>query len=89
MAGNSALVEHIVQRASADPVFRAHLVADPRGAVEFELGIAIPVGMRVRIIEERSDEFYIVLPPKESSDAALAGVAGGDSSTWGPNWLSC
>jgi hypothetical protein len=93
MASNSALVERIVQRAAADPVYRAHLGADPRGAVESELGIAIPVGMKVRVVEEKSDEFYIVLPPKESggeiSDAALAGVAGGDSSTWGPSCQSC
>jgi hypothetical protein len=89
MASNSALVERVVQRASADPAFRAHLVADPKGAVESELGIAIPVGLKVRVVEERSDEFYIVLPPRESragvGDAAPAGVAGGDSSAWGPN----
>lgn len=89
MASNGALVERVVQRASADPGFRAHLMADPKGAVESELGIAIPVGMKVRVVEERPDEFYIVLPPKgrsgEVSDAALAGVAGGDYSTWGPN----
>lgn len=89
MTSSGALVERVVQRASADPAFRAHLMADPKGAVESELGIAIPVGMKIRVVEERSDEFYIVLPPKERggevNDAALAGVAGGGSSTWGSN----
>jgi hypothetical protein len=93
MSTNSALVERIVERARTDDRFRAQLRSNPRQAVENELGISIPVHMTVRVVEESADEFYIVLPPHEHSgelsDAELAGVAGGDSSTWGPNCQSC
>ena len=93
MATNSGLVERVIERASRDDNFRSQLMANPRAAVESELGISIPSDLTVRVVEEQPNEFYIVLPPKESSgqlsDAQLAGVAGGDSSTWGPNCQSC
>jgi hypothetical protein len=93
MPSNSPLVGRVVERAVNDASFRAQLIANPQAAVENELGIAIPAGTTVRVVEEKATEFYIVLPPQEVSgelsDAALAGVAGGDSSTWGPNCSSC
>lgn len=93
MSSNSALVQRVVERASTDSEFRAQLMSDPKAAVESELGISIPADLTVKVVEEKPDEFYIVLPPKETSgalsDAALAGVSGGDSSTWGPNCQSC
>jgi hypothetical protein len=93
MSGNSAFIERVVERATTDDSFRGQLVANPKAAVESELGIAIPAGVTVKVVEETPQEFYIVLPPKETtgelSDEALAGVAGGSSSTWGPNCQSC
>jgi hypothetical protein len=93
MSSNSALVQRVVERAMSDQAFRAHLMANPRAAVENELGISIPADLTIRVVEERPTEFYIVLPPKEHSgelsDEALAGVAGGASSTWGPNCHNC
>lgn len=93
MPSNSSLVDRIVERAQTDETFRSQLKANPRQAVESELGITIPANLTVRVVEESNDEFYIVLPPRDSSgelsDAELAGVAGGDSSTWGPNCSSC
>jgi hypothetical protein len=93
MPTNSALVERVIERASDDAAFRSQLLSNPKAAVESELGISIPKDLNVKVVEEMPNEFYIVLPPKDQSgqlsDAQLAGVAGGDSSTWGPNCNSC
>jgi hypothetical protein len=93
MPTNSALMERVIERAGEDAAFRSQLLANPKAAVESELGISIPDDLNVKVVEEMANEFYIVLPPKEQSgelsDAQLAGVAGGDSSTWGPNCSSC
>jgi len=93
MPTNTALVEKVIEKARTDAAFRSQLQSNPKAAVESELGISIPADLNVKVVEEKPNEFYIVLPPKEQSgqlsDAQLAGVAGGDSSTWGPNCSSC
>ncbi|GAA2529196.1 NHLP leader peptide family RiPP precursor [Pilimelia columellifera] len=93
MPTNSALVERVVEKARSDASFRSQLIANPKAAIESELGITIPTDLNVKVVEEQQNEFYVVLPPKEQSgqlsDEQLAGVAGGDSSTWGPNCSSC
>ncbi|GGK15025.1 hypothetical protein GCM10010124_04560 [Pilimelia terevasa] len=90
---NSALTERVIEKAQTDPSFRSKLMSNPKAAVEGELGISIPSDLNVKVVEEKSDEFYIVLPPQgqsgQLSDEQLAGVAGGDSSTWGPNCATC
>ena len=54
--------QRIVQRAWADPEYRARLLADPRGALAEELGVELPERIRVEVVEERPDLLCIVVP---------------------------
>jgi hypothetical protein len=75
----------LTHRAEIDPDFRQRLLSDTHGAVTEELGIEIPEGMNIRVVEEQPGEAVIVLPPTTSdevSDEELAGAAGG-----GTAWL--
>jgi hypothetical protein len=72
----------IVQRGIEDEEFRQRLLDDPKGAVEQELGSALPEGIQVRVVEESADTIYLVLPSAsvvggELSDQDLEEVAGG------------
>jgi Nitrile hydratase, alpha chain len=56
------LHQRLVQRALADPAFRTRLLETPREAVAEELGVELPPGLEVTVIEERPDRIAIVLP---------------------------
>ena len=72
--------DRIVARAAEDGNFRARLIADPKGAISTEVGMAIPEGFAVAVHEESATTFHLVLPPSpELTEADLALVVGG---TW-------
>ncbi len=77
--------QRIRERAEADPAFRAELVANPRKALESELGVQIPEDVSVQVHEESLSEVHLVLPASQEdlSDADLEMVAGGAG--WDPN----
>jgi hypothetical protein len=52
----------IVRRSLQDDGFRQRLLDDPKGAVEDELGARLPEGVEVRVVEERAQTIYLVLP---------------------------
>jgi hypothetical protein len=62
-------------------------VADPRGTLERELGVRMPDGVSLTVIEESPTSRYLVLPPAprrdggELSDTELESAAGGDPYT--------
>jgi Nitrile hydratase, alpha chain len=56
------LERRIVERALADPEFRARLLASPREAVSEELGIEVSERLEIVVVEERPDRLAIVLP---------------------------
>jgi hypothetical protein len=56
------LHRRIVDRALADAAFRARLLESPREAVADELGVELPPGLDVVVVEERPDRIAIVLP---------------------------
>jgi hypothetical protein len=83
----------LVQRSREDEDFRQRLLADPKAAVEQELGRGLPESTEVRVVEESADTIYLVLPPVspvgqgvEISDEQLEAVAGGDSGQLTCNW---
>ena len=87
-AAGSARAEmesRIIQRSLEDDAFRQQLLADPKGAVEQELGTQLPDEVRVVTVEETADTIYLVLPGTpmadaggvELSDQELESVAGG------------
>ena len=77
--------QQLIAKASQDTSFRQALISDPRSAVEKELGLKVPAGIRLEVIEENSNSLCLVLPAVkgELSDLELEGVAGGKSN-WAP-----
>lgn len=75
----SELREHLVEKATTDETFRAHLLSDPKTAIKEELGLTIPDGFTVKVVEDVPDTSHLVLPPysglgeAELSQAAAAG----------------
>jgi hypothetical protein len=72
---------HLLARAAADPAFRQALLTDAKAAVERELGVTIPAGKKIVVLQESADVHYLVLPPpaanRELSDRELDAVSGG------------
>lgn len=67
MTTSGALLQtQIIQKAWQDPSFKAKLLADPKAAIQEALGVIIPDHIKVKTVEESSDEFYLVLPPNPS-----------------------
>jgi Nitrile hydratase, alpha chain len=82
--GRAEVERRIVQRSLQDDALRQRLLADPRAAVEEELGTRLPEEVRVVAVEETADTIYLVLPSAsaageggELSDQELEAVAGG------------
>jgi hypothetical protein len=66
--GNAAQRERegqLFARAAKDAAFRWALVADPTGTLERELGMTVPAGVTISVLEETPTRRYLVLPPAE------------------------
>ena len=87
-SGRTEIERRLVERSLQDDAFRQKLLADPRTAVEEELGTRLPEEVRIVAVEETAQTIYLVLPSSSSageggelSDRELESVAGGG--TWG------
>ena len=70
----------IVDKATGDAEFRARLLGDPKGALERELGVAIPASLSIEVHEESGETAHLVLPPDSKlSESDLRAVAGGST----------
>jgi hypothetical protein len=85
--GRSEIERRLIEKSLEDESLRQRLLADPKGALEDELGTRLPENIEVRIVEETADTIYLVLPSAspvgevdELSDQELEVVAGGGSS---------
>jgi hypothetical protein len=74
----------LIERSLQDEAFRQRLLADPRAAIEQELGTRLPESIEVRAVEETPEIIYLVLPSRsadvqagELSDQELEAVSGG------------
>ena len=60
--GRAQMERRLIERSIEDEAFRQKLIEDPKGAVEQELGMRLPEGVRVLAMEETADTIYLVLP---------------------------
>jgi Nitrile hydratase, alpha chain len=79
------LERRLIQRSLQDEDFRRRLLADPRAALQEELGARLPEEVEVRVVEETQDTIYLVLPSRRAavaqggalSDQVLEKISGG------------
>ena len=71
----------IINKAVENEAFRSELLADPKAAIEKELGVSIPEGFKIGVHEDNIMSINLVLPPAELSEADLNAVAAG-TQTW-------
>jgi len=74
----------LIEKAWKDDDFRKELLADPNGTVSRELGVSLPAGTKVSVVEETPDTFVLVIPSRGDkapsgnlSASELEKVAGG------------
>jgi len=90
MPNRETIAKQLIDRAMTDDAFRQELLGDPNGVVEREVGISLPPGLQLKVLEEQPDTTYLVLPPREQrgarglSDEQLETAAGltGWAKTW-------
>ena len=78
------LETHLIAKASQNPIFRQCLLDDPKAALAEMLGVALPPGVTITVLEEAPGHHYLVLPPATPAldalpldDLELALVGGG------------
>jgi len=85
-AANQRNHAKLLAKAWTDPAFRARLIADPNKTVG-EMGVKMPPGKTLHIIENTDSDVYMVLPRApagtELSDEALDQAVGGACSCSG------
>ncbi len=74
----------VIARSIEDNAFKQELVSQPNAVIERELGITLPEGTEIRILEPEDNIRYLVLPMQpdslegdELSEEQLEAVAGG------------
>ena len=72
--------ERLLAKAGKDSAFRARLLANPRDAIEQELGLPLDDGHEIHVHEETHGATHLVLPPRsrfsaEEREAARTGAA--------------
>jgi|SRR5688572_29109026 hypothetical protein len=88
--GRAEIERSLIERSLEDEALRQRLLADPKAAVEEELGTRLPDEVQVIAVEETAETIYLVLPSAsplgeggELSDRELEAVAGGGATVWG------
>ncbi|MFF2483384.1 NHLP leader peptide family RiPP precursor [Paenibacillus sp. NPDC058071] len=63
MSAEQILRNQIIQKAWEDAEFKKQLLADPKKALADSFGIVVPDDIEVEALEEKSNKFYLVIPP--------------------------
>ncbi|MBN1198521.1 MAG: NHLP leader peptide family RiPP precursor [Bacteroidales bacterium] len=78
------LEQRIIEKAIKDEQFRERLMTSPNETIEQELGVKLPASLRINVLEEKPNSFYLVIPmatrelsDEELTEAELSNVAGG------------
>lgn len=75
-----ALKVQIIKKAWEDEQFKQELLADPKAAILKAFQVEIPASVNLKVVEEETASYYLVLPPKPE-------VALGKSSNVGFVWI--
>ena len=60
----------LLDKAAEDEAFRSRLLEDPDTAIKEELGVSMPEGLKINVLEDSADTTNIVLPPRARLDEA-------------------
>ena len=71
MKSGAEMRDHILGKAADDAEFRTRLVADPKAALNDELGVSLPDGFAVSVHEDSNTHVHLVLPPTSTLDPAI------------------
>lgn len=82
----SDMRERVIEKAMAEGKFRAELLADPKKALESELGVVIPDGFQIHVHEDDANGCNLVLPPSAELDESDLELAAGGNSDPFPWW---
>ncbi|MEI6435428.1 MAG: NHLP leader peptide family RiPP precursor [Bacteroidota bacterium] len=76
--------QHLIEKALKDETFRKQLMENPNETIELEIGMKLPMTIKIRILEEDARTAYLILPQttlnsneEELTEADLATVSGG------------
>jgi hypothetical protein len=76
---NGRIAADVFARAMTDSEFKAQFIADP-AAVLSAAGVEVPEGLTIKVVENSSTTFHVVLPdPEAVSDELLAAASGGST----------
>ena len=92
MKSGTEMREHILGKATDDAEFRTRLVADPKAALNDELGVSLPDNFAISVYEDSSTHVHLVLPPNSPIDpTVLEEVRAAHDSTHGvhPGYDTC
>jgi hypothetical protein len=85
IAARRTVEARLIEKSSKDQAFRQALLADPKATLGRELGIDLPAGITVTVVEETPSTYHLVLPAAQAhvtgelSDEELEAAAGGGS----------
>ena len=78
---NGRIAADVFARAMTDSEFKAQFIADP-AAVLSAAGVEVPEGLTIKVVENSSTTFHVVLPdPEAMTDELLAAASGGSSAS--------
>ena len=60
----------LLDKAAEDEAFRTRLLEDPHSTIKEELGVSMPEGLKINVLEDSADTTNIVLPPRARLDEA-------------------
>lgn len=89
MAERDTSRARLLDRAARDPAFEQLLLSDVNAAIKLELGIVVPPGITIQVLQDTDDTVYLVLPPRvKGPDQGEAGIVSGWI-TWSAQSNNC